>query len=81
MRVQNLRGRAGEGRAPDQTAKQNRSERIDIGAARHLTAAGALFRRHKCRRPDCAAFIGQLRHVQRAGDAKVGEEWSHRLIG
>ncbi len=75
--MQNLRRRAGEGRAPDQAAVEERAQRVEIGAPVKLMAVGALFGRHVGRRADRAAHAGQFGRIERARDAEVAEQRTH----
>jgi hypothetical protein len=77
MGVQNLCRGAGKRRSPDDAAIEDRAQRIEVRPPVDLVAVGALFGRHIGRRAHGAPDVGQFRCVERAGDAKIGEERRH----
>ena len=77
MGVQDLCGRAGEGRSADQATKEDGTQRVNVGAPGHFATTCALFRRHIGGRPNSASYICQLRHIQGTRDAEIGQQWRH----
>jgi hypothetical protein len=63
---------ADEGRAAGQRLVEQRAERVEIGARRHL-AAHRLLGRHVGRRPDHRAVLRHARAVERHREAEVAE--------
>ena len=78
--VQDLHRRADKGLPAGNTAVEDSAQRIEVGAVVDVTPAQTLFRRHKGRCADGAPGVGQLWHIEGAGNAKITEQRHQRVI-